>query len=221
MKFNDLTGKKFGRLKVLCRIENDKNNKVIWLCECDCGNKTKVISSLLVTGRVSSCGCLRNEKTIERSTKHGLCHTKPYKTRLNFIDRCYNKNNRDYPTYGGRGIVVCKEWLNKESGPEAFTNWALANGYSDNLTIDRIDVNGNYEPSNCRWVDMTIQASNRRTRKDNKSGVTGVRYNKSNNKWTAEIMINKKAFFLGYFADKEDAINARKKAQKELNFNGG
>lgn len=99
------------------------------------------------------------EKQKQCQEKHGLCHTRLYSIYTSMKSRCYYKRNKEYKNYGARGIVICEEWLNSF---EAFYSWAMNNGYKDNLTIDRINVNGNYEPNNCRWVTMKIQNNNRR-----------------------------------------------------------
>lgn len=161
MKFIDLTGQRFGRLLVVKRAENI-GKQTAWLCMCDCGNETIVASWNLKTGNTSSCGCLwrcvvpANNK--ELNTRHGESHSKLHRTWCNMRYRCYNPNCKSYKNYGGRGITICDEW----SSYESFRTWALENGFADGLSIDRIDVNGNYEPSNCRWVSDKVQHNNTR-----------------------------------------------------------
>lgn len=150
-----LKGRKYGRLAVVERVAN-KGDKVAWKCKCDCGNETIVTTTALQSGNTKSCGCLLHE----RITKHGMYKTKLYKTWNNMISRCYCNSFRNFKNYGGRGITVCKEW--KEDF-QTFADWALSHGYSDELTLDRIDVNGNYEPSNCRWITNKEQQHNKRS----------------------------------------------------------
>lgn len=151
----DLTGRRFGRLTVVEECER-MGNRVAWLCKCDCGNYTKVRAHHLKGGQIVSCGCYHDEVNVT----HRLSYTKLYRTWASMKDRCHNLNAYEFKRYGERGISVCDEWRNSF---EAFYEWAVANGYEEGLSIDRIDVNGNYEPSNCRWVDMKAQGRNRRS----------------------------------------------------------
>lgn len=151
----NLEGQKFGRLKVIKRIlPNDKWNDTRWLCECECGNK-KIITKHSLNKGTKSCGCIR----IEKISTHGLYHTRIHKEWEGIKARCKNSNDTAYQYYGGRGIKICDAWDNDFMN---FYNWSMSNGYEDELTIDRINSDGNYEPNNCRWVNMTIQQRNRR-----------------------------------------------------------
>lgn len=152
----DLTGQRFGRLIVLGRTELEKTGQARWLCKCDCGNETVVQSYDLRSGNTQSCGCQRQENFTH--TTHGHSKKRVYAIWKGMKSRCYNKNRKAYKDYGGKGIAVCEEWRDDF---EAFYVWAMSNGYSDDLSIDRIDSDGNYEPANCRWADGLTQANNK------------------------------------------------------------
>ena len=157
-KFKDLTGMKFGRLTVIERAENSNTGKTRWKCKCECGKETISHTSSLTSGRTKSCGCLSHEKAVRTITKHGYRRTKLYGVWCGMKKRCYNTKFEHYDRYGGRGIKVCEEWKKDFS---IFKDWSLQNGYKEGLEIDRIDVDGNYEPSNCNWKTRTEQVRNR------------------------------------------------------------
>lgn len=155
----DLTGQRFGRLTVLEFVPNDRTKSSYWKCECKCGRIIVARMSDLKKGKTSSCGCIRRELIITKNTKHGAAQTRLYKIWKGMKQRCLYRKHTHYKEYGGRGITICEEWKNNF---KAFYEWSIQNGYTDKLTIDRIDVDGNYEPSNCRWVDMKTQCRNKK-----------------------------------------------------------
>ena len=152
----DLTGKKFGRLKVIERADGKR-----WHCQCDCGNKTISDGYQLRKGLAQSCGCYHKEISGEKHRKHGYTKTRLYRIYYKMKERCYKPTNDNYKYYGGLGITICKEWLEDFS---VFKDWALSHGYEENLTIDRINNELGYMPSNCRWITIQEQQRNRRKR---------------------------------------------------------
>ena len=165
--FKDITGRKYGKLTAIKHVGFTPLNKYgkrysIWLCKCDCGNDVERTWDVLNRGK-SSCGCNqkeRLEKMAGINTTHNMSHTRLYRIYKGMIGRCYYPCFDRYNAYGGRGITICDEWKTDRT---KFFEWALKNGYEEMLTIERIDVNGNYEPSNCTWITMKEQYKNKQS----------------------------------------------------------
>lgn len=202
--FKDLTGQIYTRLTVVNEVL-PRGATSIWVCKCICGNTVNVRGSALKSGNTRSCSCLAKEELAERATKHGARQSKLYQIYSSMMTRCYNPKNKSYLTYGKRGITVCDDWkvfIN-------FQEWALADGYQESLTIDRIDNLKGYTPENCRWVTQLIQVRNRTPFKNSTSKYIGVSWNSQYSKWTASVGINYKVIHLGRFTDEVSAATAR------------
>lgn len=189
MKYpKDLTGIRFGRLIVLNKagVKNvgKRGSKSQWLCKCDCGNEKIVLRNSLVSGNTHSCGCMEKETKKTMHLKHGMAKSRIWNIWCGMKDRCSRPQNEDYPRYGGRGITICDEW--KDDFQE-FYDWSMDNGYSDDLTIDRLDNNGNYEPNNCRWATRKEQTRNRSITKKISiaeiAEIDGISYQEAYNKY--------------------------------------
>jgi hypothetical protein len=151
-------GDRYGRLTIISE-SNSRRGLRYFLCKCECGNIIDARFVMLRSGQTKSCGCLRNENNRISGYKHGAKYTRIYRCWADMKRRCLTPGNSSFKWYGGRGITICDDWM---SDFRAFYDWAIANGYSNNLTLDRIDVNGMYEPSNCRWITIQEQQRNRR-----------------------------------------------------------
>ena len=179
----DLTGKRFNRLVVVKEVDKNKYGTRQWLCKCDCGKYVIDTSNHITTGHTKSCGCYKIEFAKNSFTKHGEKYTRLYNIWCSMKQRCYDENCNNYTRYGGKGISVCDEWNNSY---ECFRDWSMRNGYKDNLSIDRVNNNGNYEPDNCRWAT-------RKTQSNNKSSNHVITYNgitKTVKQWSEDININ-------------------------------
>lgn len=172
------------------------------LYKCYCGNEFTTSISSVNQKKTQSCGCYAELKI----TKHKMCYSRIYKIWLGIKARCLNSSDTSYKYYGGRGIFVCNEWRNDFM---SFYHWAMENGYRDDLSIDRIYVNGNYEPLNCRWATKSTQSQNQSKRTTNKSGYIGINWHKHRQKWRAYISIEQKQISIGYFKEIEEAVKER------------
>jgi hypothetical protein len=209
-KSTDFVGKRYGKLIVIDLVQASGEKRKKALCRCDCGNTKIIAISSLRSGDTTSCGCLWKKAIKKSNSSHGMTGTKLHNTWRGMRARCNIKSCSNYVFYGGRGIKVCKEW---NDSFDAFEAWALASGYSDELSIDRIDPKGNYAPENCRWVDKADQARNRRVKTANQTGVTGVSKRSGKESYRVSICINGVNINVGSYKDFDCAVEARKQAE--------
>jgi hypothetical protein len=204
-------------LDMMFATENSKQKRRFGLYKCGfCGTEFKAQVSSVKNGHTKSCGCYQKRRMSESHKTHGLSNTRLSGIWGSIKSRTLNPKYKDYKDYGGRGITICEEWLDIHN----FYNWAMSNGYSDDLTIDRINNDGNYEPSNCRWATKTMQNRNQRIQKNNTSGYKGVSHHKRDGKYQAQISVNKKSIYLGLYPTAEEGAIAYNTYIIENNLEG-
>ena len=202
MKLVDRTGQKFGKLLVINQAGRNELKKVLWKCRCDCGNEISIVAGSLVTGNTTSCGC------VIPNFKHGGWKNASYNTWRAMIRRCTKPQDKDYKRYGGIGITVCDRWL-------SYVNFVADMGEPiGDETLDRINVYGNYEPSNCRWAGIKVQNRNVKIRANSKTGVIGVSITHTG-KYMAKVTVGKKAYYSKCFNTIEEAALARKELENK------
>lgn len=181
-------------LGMIYGTKSSKQKRHYAIFRCECGNKFRGIIGAINSGSIKSCGCYK----IQRSTTHGATKHKLFSLWNGIIARTTNENEKSFKDYGGRGIIMCDKWL---KSPQSFFEWCYKNGYKKGLQIDRINNDGNYDPSNCRFVSHNINARNTRLLKStNTSGYRGVSWHKRDRVWNSGIRINNKRIHIGYFS---------------------
>ena len=155
MKRINITGERYGKLVAIQYSHTDSNKKAVWICKCDCGNTCYVRAKDMRSGNTKSCGCYAVEVAKKVNTKHGACNTRLYRIHSMMKNRCRNPKDRHWKWYGAKGISICDEWMQFEP----FREWALSNGYAENLVIDRKDSSNGYSPDNCQWITQSENAT--------------------------------------------------------------
>ena len=188
--------------------ENSKEKKRMGIFSCPvCKKEFRTVYYKAIRGETKSCSQCKGSLSSKKRIKHNYGTHPLIKIHWRIMNCCNNKNSEFYDRYGGRGIKVCKEWEDALT----FINWCLNNGYKKGLTIDRINNNGDYEPNNCRWTSRFVNASNRETFKNNKSGYSGVYFFKPTKKWASLLRYKNKLNSLGHYLTKKEALDARNK----------
>ena len=204
-------GDVYGRLTVVELLEEkNSDGRQMCMCKCSCGNDYKLAIKSLRVGNGRSCGCLRRHSISARNYRHGYsvrgdCHPL-HGVYHDMKRRCCDPRRKAYPRYGGRGISVCEEW---KSSMDTFIVWAESNGYKEGLTIDRIDNDGDYEPSNCRWVNRCVQSANKGVSTMNTVGYKGLQLYPNCSAWAVRLSHQCRHVQLGPFTKFEEAVDAR------------
>lgn len=210
-KIQDITNQRFGRLTAKEYAFTDKGKSSTWRCLCDCGKETLVVLTSLKNGNTQSCGCLRIERTKAKVAKHKKSHSPEYHAWGNMIQRCENKNHPEYKNYGGRGIVVCKEW--RSSFERFFED--MGEKPSPKFSLDRINNEKGYFKENCRWTDASTQATNQREKENKTTGIKNISYSKRDGLYYVAIerkgQRRRKAF-----KRLDDAVSWKEKVLDEL-----
>ena len=200
----NLAGMRFGMLEAICVgepiVSKSGRKRITWDCICDCGNTTTVTASNLKHA-TKSCGCVKGAHRVT----HNMSNSRLYAIWNNLKGRCLNPNDVAYDRYGGRGLAVCEEWLVFDN----FYSWSVENGYSENLTIDRIDNDKGYSPCNCRFASKSVQSANRRKEKNTSSKFIGVYFHKDSKKFASHVTFEGKSKYLGLFLCEQEAAKAR------------
>ena len=205
-------------LGMIFATENSKNKRRYGIYKCGfCGTEFRASTQDILRGMTRSCGCYQKRRMSELIKTHGLGYTRLYTIWTNMRARVFNNKHKKYSDYGGRGITICDDW---KDDVKSFYDWAMSNGYSDKLSIDRIDNDGNYCPENCRWTTRVIQNRNQRIRRDNTSGYKGVNLHKRDKIFMARILVNNKRIDLGRFKTAEEGAVAYNNFIIENNLEG-
>lgn len=197
----NVIGEVYGRLTITGDAPYRSKDRRVYV-SCTCGSSKDVLLGDLRRGDTVSCGCFLTEVI----TTHGDSYTRLYKIYKGMMNRCYLKTQSQYRLYGGRGIVVCGAWRDSY---EAFRDWAVVSGYDDSLTIERRQVNGNYEPDNCGWIPMEFQHRNKQAIKGSSSQYIGVSKCKQTGRWLAKFKIGQAQKNLGRYDTELEAAQAR------------
>lgn len=212
----DITGQKYARWTVLGPAGKDKRGVARWFCQCECGTERDINEINLKYGNSLSCGCLNRERVIKTHTKHGMHETRFYNIWRSMLNRCRSPKNTRYEDYGGRGIIVCDNWIKFENFRDDLYEKYLEHVklYGErNTSIDRLNVDGNYELSNVKWATVSEQSINKRKQSNNTSGFAGI--TSRDGKWVARINFKGECKYLGRFDTKEEAVKARKQAETD------